>query len=172
MKLRQILVRAGITSKDINNGGGINPFINMDYSLLFKKNYLKLYESRYLTIGYSTEIVNGLTLNLSGNFEDRRVLQNTTNFSLFKSSKAYSDNTPVNTYLSAGSNPINELSDQRHFDIVTKLTYTPFQKYRISGGTKVPAGSDWPTFDLTWQHGINEFKEMSSKIKTVRYAQV
>ncbi|HEX7493089.1 MAG TPA: DUF5686 and carboxypeptidase regulatory-like domain-containing protein [Bacteroidales bacterium] len=165
MKLRQILVSAGITSKDINNGGGINSFINLDYSLLLKKNYLKLYESRYLTIGYSTEIVNGLTLNLNGNFEDRRVLQNTTNFSLFKSSKVYSDNTPVNIYLLPGSNPINELRDQRHFDVVTKLSYTPFQKYRISSGTKVPGGSDWPTFVLTWQHGINEFKEISSGLR-------
>ncbi len=164
-KLRQILVRAGVTSKDINNGGGINPFINLDYSLLFKKNYLKLYESRYLTIGYSTEIVNGLTLNLNGNYEDRRVLQNTTNFSLLKSSKLYSDNTPVNTYLLPGSNPINELRDQRHFDIMTKLSYTPFQKYRISRGTKVPVGSDWPTFELTWQHGINEFKETASGLR-------
>lgn len=165
MKIRQILVRAGITSKDINNGGGINTFINLDYSLLLKKNYLKLYESRYLTIGYSTEIVNGLTLNISGNFEDRRVLQNTTNFSLFNSSKAYSDNTPVNTYLSPGSNPINELRNQRHFDIVTKFSYTPYQKYRILSGTKVPGGSEWPTFDLTWQHGINEFKEFSSGLR-------
>jgi hypothetical protein len=165
MKLRQILVRAGVTSKDINNGGGINPYINLDYSLIFKKNYLKLYESRYLTIGYSTEIVNGLTLNLSGNFEDRRVLQNTTNFSLLKSSKVYSENTPVNPYLSPGSNPINELRDQRHFDIVTKLSYTPFQKYRISSRSKVPGGSDWPTFELTWQHGINEFKEITSGLR-------
>jgi len=165
MKLRQILVRAGITSKDINNGGGINPFVNLDYSLLLKKNYLKLYESRYLTIGYSTEIVNGLTMNLSGNFEDRRVLQNTTNFSLFNSSKAYSENTPVNTYLSSGSNPINELRNQRHFDIVTKFSYTPYQKYRIFSGTKVPRGSEWPTFDLTWQHGINEFNEFSSGLR-------
>jgi hypothetical protein len=165
MKLRQIMMRAGIISKDINNGGGINPFINLDYSLLLKKNYLKLYESRYLTMGYSTEIVNGLTLNLSFNFEDRRVLQNTTNFSLLKSSKAYSDNTPVNTYLMPGTNPINELRDQRHFDILTKFSYTPYQKYRIFGSTKVPAGSDWPTFDLTWQHGINEFKEFSSGLR-------
>ena len=172
MKHRQIFIRTGITSKDINNGGGINPFINIAYSLLLKKNYLKLYESRYLTLGYSTEIVNGLTLELSSNFEDRRVLQNTTNFSLLKSSKVYSDNIPVNSYLSAGSNPINALRDQRHFDFVTKVTYTPFQKYRITNGNKIPAGSDWPTFDLTWQHGINEFSEITSGLRRLRYDKV
>ena len=62
MKHMQIFLRTGIKSKDINNGGGINPFINSISSLLLKKNYLKLYESRYLTLGYSSEIINGLTL--------------------------------------------------------------------------------------------------------------
>jgi len=165
MKHRQLFIRTGITSNDINNGGGINPFLNTATTLLLKKNYLKLYESRYLTLGYSSEIVNGLSFELSSNYEYRRVLQNTTNFSLLNSSKVYSDNTPVNSYLSPGSNPINELRDQRHLDLVTKVSYTPFQRYRIFSGTKVPAGSDWPTFNLTWQHGINEFKEITSGLR-------
>ncbi len=165
MKHRYLFIRTGIISKDINNGGGINPFINIDYSLLLKENYLKLYESSYLTLGYSTEIVNGLTFGLTSNFEDRRVLHNTTNFSLLKSSKVYSENTPANSYLSPGSNPINELRDQRHLDFVTKVSYIPFQRYRISHGSKIPAGSDWPTFDLTWKHGINEFKEITSGLR-------
>jgi len=165
MKHRYLYIRAGVTSKDINNGGGINPFINLDYSLLLKENYLKLYESRYLALGYSTEIINGLTLGISSNFEDRRVLHNTTNFSLLKSSNVYSDNIPVNSYLSPGTNPVNELRDQRHLDFVTKVTYIPFQKYRISHGNKIPAGSDWPTFNLTWKHGINEFKEITSGLR-------
>ena len=165
IKRRQIFIRAGITSKDINNGGGINPFLNAVYSLFLKQNYLKLYESRYFTTGYSTEIVNGLRLELTGNFESRKILTNTTNFSFFKSSTLYSDNVPVNRYLSPGSNEINQLRDQRHFDFLTRLSYTPFLKYRINKGIKIPAGSDWPTFDLTWQHGINEFSEIKQGLR-------
>ena len=162
MKQRQLYIRTGITSKDICNGGGINPFLNTVTTLILKKNYLKLYESRYLTLGYSGEIVNGLTLELSSNYEDRRVLQNTTDFSLIKSSKVYSENVPVNSYLAPGSNPINALRDQRHLDFLTKVSYTPFQRYRMIKGAKIAMGSDWPTFDLTWQHGINEFNEITS----------
>jgi hypothetical protein len=124
-----------------------------------------LYESRYLTLGYSSEIVNGLTLELNINYEDRRILQNTTNFSLIKYSKAYSDNVPVNRYLLPGSNEINALRDQRHFDVLASFTYTPFQKYRINRGSKIPAGSDWPTFNLTWQHSINEFSEIHQGLR-------
>ncbi len=167
IKHRQIFLRTGSTSKDINNGGGINPFINSFYSLILKENYLKLYESNYLTLGYSTEISNGLTISISGNYEDRGLLQNTTNFSIFNTSKIYSPNIPANTYLLPGSNEINQLRNQKHFDLLTELTYTPFQKYRISKeGVKSPAGSDWPTFNLTWKHGYNDFVNSLSQGKT------
>ncbi|TAL67732.1 MAG: carboxypeptidase-like regulatory domain-containing protein [Bacteroidetes bacterium] len=165
LKQRQIFVRTGITSKDIGNGGSINTFLNSATTLFFKKNYLKLYESRYLTFGYTTELRNGLNIEVSAGYEERRVLENTTGFSFIKSSKAYSDNIPVNIYLSPVSNPINSLRNQKHSDITTKVTYTPFQRYRINNGNKIARGSDWPTFNLTWQHGINEFSEMTDKFK-------
>lgn len=165
MKQKQIFFRAGITSKDISNAGSINTFLNTVTSLLQKNNYLKLYESRYLNVGFRSEIVNGLTLELSTRYEERKVLQNTTDFSLIKSSKTYSDNTPVNDYLAAGTNPVNELRDQRHADFVTKVTYIPYQKYRLNNGNKIPMGSDWPTFNLSWLHGINEFPEIAGRYK-------
>jgi hypothetical protein len=162
---RQIFLRTGVTSTDLNNGTGINQLINSATSLLQKKNYLKLYESGFVTLGYSSEIINGLTLNVSTGFENRRVLRNTTNFSFLKSSQIYSDNLPVNEYLSPGSNGINALRDQKHFEFVTQVFYTPHQRYRIHNGRKIPADSDWPTFVLTWRHSINDFSEISSGLR-------
>lgn len=161
----QIYLRIGITSSDINNGGGINTFLNAEATLLFKKNYLKLYESRYVTLGYMREIANGLNLELSTTYEDRRVLRNTTDFSLIKSSKEYTVNVPVNIYLAPGSNPVNALRNQKHAEFVTKVTYIPYQKYRMRNGIRIPAGSDWPALSLTWQHGINEFSGMTYRYK-------
>jgi hypothetical protein len=46
------------------------------------------------------------------------------------------------------------------------MKYIPFQKYRIIKGVKIPMGSDWPTFNLTWIHGINEFSEIPSGWKS------
>jgi Family of unknown function (DUF5686)/CarboxypepD_reg-like domain len=165
LKQRQIFIRTGVKSKDLGNRGGINLFVNSASSLLFKKNYLKLYQSGYLTFGYRTELINGLYLELNTSYEDRRVLQNNTNFSFLNTSKDYTVNLPENTYLTPGSNPINELRDQRHADFFTIITYTPYQKYKINNGTKNPVGSDWPTFSFTWQHGINEFKTLVDKYK-------
>jgi hypothetical protein len=165
IKHRRIFIRSGSKSKDINYGGGINPVINSLTSLLQKKNYLKLYESKYLTLGYSGEISNGLVLELSANYEIRNVLQNTTNFSFLGSSSLYSDNIPGSIYLSPESNPINALRDQKHLDFTSKISFTPFLRYRINKGVKIPLDSDWPTFELTWQHGINDFSEIDQGLR-------
>jgi hypothetical protein len=164
-KLNQIYLRTGITSTDINNNSGINPILNSEATLFFKDNFLKLYKSGYLTLGYMFEISNGLNLELSATYEDRSVLQNTTGFSIIKYSKNYSDNVPVNSYLDPSLDQMNALRDQRHADFVTKVTYIPFQRYRMRNGRKIPAGSDWPTFNLTWEHGMNEFSELPDPIK-------
>ncbi|NSW93464.1 MAG: carboxypeptidase-like regulatory domain-containing protein [Bacteroidales bacterium] len=152
---KQIFFRAGASSRDFNSDGGIDPMVNSVASLLFRKNYLKLYGSQYITAGYRTDIANGLQLELSVNYENRKILDNTTDFSFFSKSKEYSDNIPDNQYLSAENEPGILLYDHRNLNFVTNVTFVPFQKYRVIRGVKVPQGSDWPTFRFTWKHGIN-----------------
>jgi hypothetical protein len=164
MKQRELFLRTGMTSKDIGNGGGINPLLNSISTLLLEQNWLKLYESDYLTLGYRSEIVNGLNLELTSAFELRKVLENTTDFTLVNTSREYSDNIPDNSYLSPGSDPVYALRDQDHLSIAAKITYVPYQRYRIDKGRKIPAGSDWPTFNLTWEHGINDFGNRGEKV--------
>jgi hypothetical protein len=161
----QVYLRSGITSKDINNNGSINTFINSITTLLMKRNYLKLYESRYLTLGYRSELTNGLYLDLSAGYEDRRVLMNNTDFALIKTSREYSDNIPDNTYLENPVNPGYELSDQKHGAFTTTFTYTPSQKYTLRDGVKIPRGSDYPTFKMTWTHGINKVEGTEPETK-------
>jgi hypothetical protein len=165
LKPKQLFIRTGITSKDLGNGGSINTFLNSAVTLLSRRNYLKLYETRFLTLGYRSEIINGLSLGLSAGYEDRRVLKNTTNFSFIKSDRLYSENIPVNDYLGEGSNPENSIISQRHADFVTDVTFTPRQKYTIRNNRKIPRGSDWPTFNVSWKHGINEFPGAPDRYK-------
>jgi hypothetical protein len=116
---------------------------------------MKLYEGRYLTLGYGFEVINGLNAEFSTGFEDRRVLENNTNFSFFRTSAEYSDNIPDNNYLDPEAIPQNLLYDQKHIDFNAEITFVPYQKYRVSNGNKIPAGSDWPQFKLTWKHSMN-----------------
>jgi hypothetical protein len=167
MKQKEIFIRTGMTSKDIGNGGGINPLLNTISSLFFEQNYLKLYGSDYLMLGYRSEIVNGLTIGINSQLERRKVLENSTDLTFINTSHEYTDNTPDNRYLGPGSNPVNALRDQDHASVTAILTFVPKQKYRISKGIKTPAGSDWPAFSLSWEHGINDF--LSSDIATSHY---
>jgi hypothetical protein len=163
--LRQIYVRTGQASSDFNTGGGINLFLNTSMSLLLRKNYLKLYESGYFTLGYITDIATGLNFDISAAYEDRSMLENNTDFSLFKSSREYTENVPLNPFLTPGSSPLYAVSDMRHARLRATVNFTPFMKYRVAGKRRIPMGSDWPSFSLTWLHGINEFTELADPIK-------
>jgi hypothetical protein len=165
MKPKQFSIRTGMTSRDIGTGGGINPLINSVTSLFMEKNYMKLYESRYLTLGYKTEIINGLTLEMSGGFENRKVPENNTSFSFLNTSREYTPNLPENEYLTSGSDIINFVVNQKHIEFVTNVTFTPYQKYRVWDGNKVPQGSDWPTLIFTWKHGANMIPSLSDNYK-------
>lgn len=161
MKQRSVFFNTGMLSRDISNSGGINPFLNSVSSLFMERNYLKVYDSRYLFIGYRSEITNGLSLSLIGGYEDRRMLENTTGYKFVDTKRDYTINVPVNSYLDSTANPVYGLRDQRHLEFAVTVTYTPMQKYSLWNGAKVNRGSDWPTFGLTWKHGINEFPEFA-----------
>jgi len=161
----QIYLRTGSYGRDIGNGGSINPMLNSITSLFFEKNYLKLYGSDYYTIGYKVTITNGMNLELSSSREQRKALENTSSFSVLNTENVYSPNIPVNSYLDSAANPLNYVTDQAHTDITAKFSFTPFQKYRIYKGRKIPQGSDWPTFTLSWQHGINKLTDFEDVIR-------
>jgi hypothetical protein len=159
MHRRSVFLTAGSTSRDININGGIDPFLNSVSTLFFRRNYMKLYENNYVASGFSTEISNGLTFLLSTSYQYRKILSNTTDFSIINSSRIYTDNSPDNQFLKAETGPSTLLQSGQHFNIEGTITYTPFQRYRIRRETKIPMGSDWPTFSLSWKHGINGVPE-------------
>ncbi len=161
----QLYARAGQASVDFNTGGGINLFLNTSLSLLLRRNNLKLYESGYATLGYRRRISPGLSIDVSGTYEDRQMLENSTDFSIFRPAHMYTPNIPVNEYLVPGINPLHSIRNMRHAAFDAVLTWTPGTRYRIYNKTKVPMGSDWPSFNFTWRHGINEFSEMINPLR-------
>lgn len=139
-------IRLGDRSADYSNYTPVSPFINTAWSLLLKDNLVRLYQSRYLTTGLKTEIANGIYLELSGKAEQRTLLENNTQFSFFRRDSLYKQNIPgegVSVY------------DHDHLSLGAELTIIPRQRYRISGGRKFPAGSDYPTFILSFRQGFN-----------------
>jgi len=161
IRQREFFFRAGMTSRDIASGGSVNTLINSVSSLFFERNYQKLFENNYIALGHRRRIMMGVLLELTAEYDDRRVLDNNTSFSFFKTTHGYSDNIPGNYFLTNEADSMFSLRDQGHFEFVTNVTITPRQKYRVRNGAKIPMGSDWPTFTMIWKHGINEFEEFA-----------
>jgi hypothetical protein len=154
-KTGSFYIRTGSFSRDFNNSGGIDPFLNSVTSLFLEKNYLKLYETTFLTGGFRREVDNGLTLEVLGTYEKRSVLDNNTSYSFINTSGQYTPNKPVNSYLALPSDPLRDISDQNHGEINISLSWTPRQKYSLRNGIKIPRGSDYPTFSLKYEHGVS-----------------
>lgn len=156
MTAGSFFARAGSYSTDFSPVG-INPFLNTVSSLFFRKNPMKLYGSTFITAGHRGDLANGLNLALSGMWEDRKVLENTTSFTFFKSGEGYTDNIPDSPYTTGESEAMPAIVPVNHSNasFTAELTWTPRQRYRIRNGAKLNAGSDWPTFKLFYKHGYN-----------------
>ena len=162
-------MRAGSYSKEFSPSG-INPVINTFSSLLFRENWMKLYNSTFIIAGHSGELANGLNLNLSAMWEQRQILENNSDFSIFKPEKEYTVNLPENPFVTGDVPGYGTIAptDHLHASFTAELKYTPRQHYRISNGSKISAGSDYPTFTLTWKHGYNYNDTLSDQYDMIK----
>jgi hypothetical protein len=151
-----LFLRAGSQSDEYSQAG-VNPLINTVASLFFRDNMMRLYNSRYIIAGHRSDLANGLTLSLSGMYEQRDPLDNNSDFSFFRRDRPWHDNLPDNAWVTGGVDgyePETSFSHS-HLSATAVMTWTPRQRYRIYKGAKISAGSDWPTFTVTWRHGYN-----------------
>jgi hypothetical protein len=130
-----------------NRDNPIDALTNSLYTLLGKKNYMKLYEAWMGKIEYNNRFESGLRLRVSANYEDRIPVENSTQFSFFKKDNPILPNHPV------------ELADvpfNRHAALVTSVTlsFQPGQMYIQYPHSKMPIGSNYPTFELQYAKGI------------------
>jgi len=151
-------VSAGRNTIDYNGeADGINPFIMSISSLLFKENYARYYESRFLKLFNTIDLANGLTLSNHIKWESAKQLENSTTFSLFDKDDQYSQNLPVNREVSESS-----LKDQINAIAGIKIEFTPRYFYRVRDGVKIMDHSNYPTFYISYEKGIkNVFSSTS-----------
>ena len=85
----------GITTREFNNRNPVSKLDNMLYSLLDRENYRKIYEKTFAKISYSNEVKNGIYLNTSLEYANRKPLFNTTNYSFVTRDYNYTSNNPL-----------------------------------------------------------------------------
>ncbi len=131
-----------------NKENPVTPLFNSVYTLLFKRNYMKLYENYFGNIAWNKRFDNDLHITADLLYEDRLPVDNTTDFSIFK----YGDRFFTPNY------PFEKLGQQfeRHQALIAGVTveFKPGQKYVQFPRGKMPIGSKYPTFSLSYNKGI------------------
>ncbi len=133
--------------QQFNRENPITARMNTISTLLYKRNYIKLYEAWTGKIEYNTALENGLHVTISALYEDRLPLENTTDFSVFSKDKSILPNHPYEL----AAIPFN-----RHaaFTSFIKLSFQPGQRYIEFPRGKTPIGSKYPTLELQYIKGF------------------
>ena len=89
-------VFGGTKVNQFNPDEPIANFINTASTLLFRNNFMKLYNKEFLGIQYGKNIANGVYLSGKLEYQQRKALFNNTNYSTVKSDDLFSSNNPQN----------------------------------------------------------------------------
>jgi hypothetical protein len=132
-----------------NHDNPIDEFTNTYYTLLVKKNFMKIYENWFGQIKYNSSSENGWKWNIASTFEDRIPVENTTDYSFGKKYRTILPNHPYE---------LANVPFTRHQALVTSFTvsYQPGQYYIQMPDSKFSVGSKYPTFELFYSKGIKD----------------
>ncbi|MDB5232745.1 MAG: hypothetical protein JWN76_3550 [Chitinophagaceae bacterium] len=147
--LNSISVSAGSKVFQFFNEQPITPRRNTISTLLYHQNPMKIYEAGYAKLGYSKGLDKGFSYTISSEFQDRRPLENTTDYNWRKSSdKVFTPNYPVEI---ASSN----MPPNKALDVNFILHWQPGAKYIELPGRKISIGSSYPHFQFVFTQGIH-----------------
>jgi hypothetical protein len=90
-----LYVNGGSSVNQFNGNNPISNMVNTFSSLLFKNNFMKLYEKNFVAANFGREIVNGLNMNFNLEYSERKSLWNTSDQSTTKTDDIYSSNNPI-----------------------------------------------------------------------------
>ena len=137
--------------QSVNQFNGSNPIsstVNSIYSLLAKKNYMKIYQQDFVSLSHRSEIVNGFLLGMNLNYAKRYPLQNTSDYSFVKTTREYQINNPV-----VGKDTVNFNAHQTMaVTISTRIRIG--QRYISRPEAKYPVGTPFPSFRFEYQLGV------------------
>ena len=93
---RTITLSGGNSIEQFNPNKPISRILNSIATSFFKNNYMKLYDKTFGKIEYSEEVVNGITLDVSGEYSRRKQLFNNTEKSIIRNKDGFTANDPLN----------------------------------------------------------------------------
>lgn len=129
-----------------NNGNPINEQVNAFYSLLFRQNYMKLYEQTFIKAYWAHRVNSGITYRANLTYADRRQLFNTNDYSFYnKQERIYTPNQPENVETTDAN-----FSNHQALTFRGSIDWRPGIRYSIRNGVKYPVDSRSPLVSLDY----------------------
>jgi hypothetical protein len=146
-------ITAGTDVNQFSDRKPVTEFVNSLYSLLAEKNFMKIYEKRFLKVQQQSEFINGLRLGIVAEYARRIPLVNTNVYSFVDvKNRRYTSN-----------DPLNPATDDYHFPennsllVEANLRIRFRQEYISRPEGKFITGSKYPTFRINYRKGIDAF---------------
>lgn len=150
VKFSRITLAGGSKTSQFSERDPIGVFVNTNYTLIEKRNYMKIYAKNYAEVIYHTEIVNGAMLNADLEYADRIPLMNTSYYYWGNyPERHFTSNNPLDPY------DFNSAGFTRHkaLDLDVQLTLRYKQKYYTRPNQKIILGSKYPTLGIQYRRG-------------------
>lgn len=152
-KFTSAQLESGSFISQLNADDPISPLANTYETLVVGRNFMKLYERRFLATRFRTEIANGVLFTGRFHWESRRSLDNTTGFTFFEQNReSFTSNNPENIELADTDFPRHEASI-----LDLSLILQPGQRYISRPDQKVLLINRWPSFQINFKKGISGF---------------
>ena len=133
-----------------NKESNLSPFNNTIGTLFSGNNYMKIYENYFGEISFAKQFESGFRFSIDGLYEDRRPLENTTDFVISKKNEGkLTPNYPFEVLFS-------NFTPHKALIINVSLSIKPGQRYIQFPFNKVAIGSKYPTFTLNYSKGFQD----------------
>lgn len=153
MPAHNFAFEGGSFIQQFNADNPINPLINSLSSLLFKKNYMKLYQKEYFSIGWKYTPSAFFNVQVNAERALRTELYNANSYSLFyKDSRNYSPNAPENIELANTGKMLPVATT-----VSARIAYRPLRGYALYNGARRPLTDRSPEIILDYKKGIKGF---------------
>ena len=140
----------GTRISQFNPESNLTPLANSISTLLYGRNFMKIYRNSFGEARYSRRFESGLRFMLEASYENREPLKNSSQFIFVNKNK--SRLTPNYPYRIIPA----QFIQHQAFIISTSLSYKPGQRYIQFPKNKIAIGSKYPLFTFDLQHGINK----------------
>lgn len=149
-KLAVLTIDAGTAVSQYNSANPISDMTNTVYCLWGEKNFMKLYEKRFLSVNHKSELANGIGFGITAEYAHRLPMSNTSDYKFTDvRNRIYETNHPLNPTIDT---PFFKSHNAFILDAV--LAIKPGMQYANRPEGKFNMGTKYPVLRLYYTKGL------------------